>query len=87
VEYLLSPDGKLKTKIYNKTNYNTLNPSQNSTTTTAGFSVVHTQSFDELKNIFKKSREDNRPKEIETEPDTNTGDDGISQNSKIPKTY
>ena len=87
VEYLLSPDGKLKTKIYNKTNYNTLNPSQNSTTTTAGFSVVHTQSFDELKNIFKKSREDNRPKEIETEPDTNTGDDGISQNTKIPKTY
>ena len=28
--------------------------------TTAGFSLMHTQSFDEIKNIFKKIRDKNR---------------------------
>ena len=60
VEYLLSPDGKLRAKIYNKTNYNNLNPTLKTASTTAGFSLMHTQSFDQLKNIFKKSREKNR---------------------------
>jgi hypothetical protein len=57
VEYLLTPDGKYRAKIYNKTNYNTLNPNLRNTSTTAGFSLMHTQSFDELKDIFSKARE------------------------------
>ena len=87
VEYLLSPDGKLRAKIYNKTNYNSLNPDLKSTTVTAGFSLMHTQSFDEIKNIFKKSRDKNRPTEIELGPIIETGDEGISQNSQSKDTY
>jgi hypothetical protein len=60
VEYLLTPDGMLRVKIYNKTNYNTLNPTVNQSTQTAGFSLMHTKSFDEIKQIFKNTRAKNR---------------------------
>ena len=56
VEYLLTPDGKYRVKIYNKTNYNTLNPQLQNTATTAGFSLMHTQSFDEWRELFGKAR-------------------------------
>ncbi|MCG8308821.1 MAG: translocation/assembly module TamB domain-containing protein [Cytophagales bacterium] len=81
VEYLLSQDGKLRAKIYNKTNYNTLNPNLKPTSTTAGFSIMHTQSFDEIKNIFKKTRRENRPEEIERSPENQSTEEGISQMS------
>ncbi len=61
VEYLLTNDGKLRAKIYNRTNYNTLNPEVKSASTTAGFSILHTTSFDKVKEIFKKARDQNRP--------------------------
>lgn len=66
VEYLLTPDGKLRVKMYNRTNYNTvdLNQSQNSYITT-GFSIQHTQSFDEIKELFRKSREKSQKKSAE----------------------
>ena len=79
VEYLLSPDGKLRAKIYNKTNYNTLNPNLKPTSTTAGFSIMHTKSFDEIKNIFKNSRQENRPSQKEILPAAEPIEEGISQ--------
>ncbi|MCK5467134.1 MAG: translocation/assembly module TamB domain-containing protein, partial [Cyclobacteriaceae bacterium] len=79
VEYLLSPDGKLRAKIYNKTNYNTINQNNKSSSTTAGFSLMHTQSFDEIKNIFKKSRDKNRPQEIDLQIEEVPEEEGISQ--------
>ena len=79
VEYLLSPDGKLRAKIYNKTNYNTLNPNLKPTSTTAGFSIMHTKSFDEIKNIFKKTRNENRPPEEQPLPVEKPNPEGISQ--------
>lgn len=79
VEYLLSSDGKLRAKIYNKTNYNTLNPNLKPTSTTAGFSIMHTQSFDEIKNIFKKNRKENRPEEIKISSENEPVEEGISQ--------
>jgi hypothetical protein len=80
VEYLLSPDGKLRVKIYNKTNYNTLNPTRNSASTTTGFSLMHTKSFDDIRQLFKNTRDKNRPPEAE-EPtrEIPTGENGISQ--------
>jgi hypothetical protein len=60
VEYLLSADGKLRVKIYNKTNYNTLNPTVNQSTQTAGFSLMHTKSFDEIKQIFSEHKSQNQ---------------------------
>ncbi len=79
VEYLLSPDGKLRAKIYNKTNYNTLNPNLKSTSTTAGFSIMHTQSFDEIKNMFRKSRDKNRPPRVSPELEEEPQVEEISQ--------
>ncbi len=57
VDYLLTPDGKLKVKMYNRTNINPiLNTlgSQNSVTT--GVSISHTQSFNNLKDIWRSAR-------------------------------
>lgn len=54
VEYLLTEDGKFRAKFYNKTNFNIANTINNKTTTSTGFSLMHTQSFDEL---FKKIKE------------------------------
>ena len=57
VDYLLTADGKLKVKMYNRTNINPiLNTlgSQNSVTT--GVSISHTQSFNQLKDIWRSAR-------------------------------
>ena len=57
VDYLLTADGKLKIKMYNRTNINPiLNTlgSQNSVTT--GVSISHTQSFNNLKDIWRSAR-------------------------------
>ncbi len=57
VDYLLTADGKLKVKMYNRTNINPiLNTlgSQNSVTT--GVSIAHTQSFNDLKDIWRSAR-------------------------------
>lgn len=67
VEYLLTPNGKLRAKMYNKTNYNLYdrNNLNNPSATTAGFSLMHTESFDTIKEIFRQARE--RSTEDETE--------------------
>ncbi|MGC1241608.1 MAG: translocation/assembly module TamB domain-containing protein [Chryseosolibacter sp.] len=57
VDYLLTADGKLKVKMYNRTNINPiLNTlgSQNSVTT--GVSLSHTQSFNNLRDIWRSAR-------------------------------
>lgn len=57
VDYLLTADGKLKVKMYNRTNINPiLNTlgSQNSVTT--GVSLSHTQSFNQIKDIWRSAR-------------------------------
>lgn len=55
VEYLISKDGKLRSKIYNRTNQGTVNLQNlnNAATTTAGFSLLYTQSFSRLSDLFK----------------------------------
>lgn len=81
VEYLLSADGKLRVKIYNKTNYNTLNPTVNQSTQTAGFSLMHTKSFDEIKQIFSNTRAKIRsvPNEDSEIQEVEQSNEGISQ--------
>lgn len=76
VEYLLSPDGKFKVKMYNRTTYNPINPNEdNQNTITTGFSLIHTQNFDEIGEIFRKTRQttleedDEREKENEENTD------------------
>jgi hypothetical protein len=69
VDYLLTPDGKLKVKMYNRTNINPiLNTlgSQNSVTT--GVSLSHTQSFNNLRDIWRSARRRRQEEEREAPP-------------------
>lgn len=57
IEYLLAPDGKLRVKLYNKNNQNMLMSGVTSATnTSAGFSLLHTQSFNNLEDLLWKKK-------------------------------
>jgi len=65
VDYLLTPDGKFKVKMYSRSNFNTVNTSlgtQNPITT--GVSLMYTQSFNEVKDLLRSARE-RRRRELE----------------------
>lgn len=65
VDYLLTPDGKFRVKMYSRSNFNALSSSLGSqTAVTTGFSLMHTQSFNELKDLLRGARE-RRRKEME----------------------
>ncbi|HAS44964.1 MAG TPA: translocation/assembly module TamB, partial [Microscillaceae bacterium] len=55
LEYMLSPDGRFRAKMYNKNNQGLLNNVSltNATTTTAGFSLLYTESFSSLGDLIK----------------------------------
>ncbi len=55
VEYLLSPDGKLRAKMYHKHNTHSFNTGLENNST-AGVSVLHTKSFNSFADIFRFSR-------------------------------
>jgi hypothetical protein len=62
LEYLLSEDGKLRVKLFNKTNYNQLNSATGSASQaliSGGFSLIYTTSFDQFSDLFKKSKKKN----------------------------
>lgn len=66
VDYLLTHDGKLKVKAYNRANINpiyTTIGSQNSVTT--GVSLLHTQTFNKLSDLWKSSRKRKEQEEKE----------------------
>jgi len=80
LEYLLTPDGKFKVKMYNRTNYNPITPNQdNQNTITTGFSLIHTQSFDELKDLFRKTRNKAREQRDDEEEEESEGKTLINQ--------
>ena len=59
VEYLLSENGKLWVKLYNRNTFNSLNSTfpTNYSATTQGVSLVHIESFDNIKELFSQARE------------------------------
>jgi hypothetical protein len=57
LEYLLSEDGKLRVKIYNRTNYNALDAITNAVTTSTGVSLVHVSSFNQIKEVFNRNKD------------------------------
>jgi len=67
VEYLLTPDGKLRAKIYNRTNFNALDQFTNTATTSTGVSLVHVTSFDQLREIFESNKKNKKTEEQEDE--------------------
>lgn len=64
IEYLISKDGKLRSKIYNRTNQGAANLQNlnNAATTTAGFSLLYTQSFSRFSDLFKVKFSDKKKK-------------------------
>jgi hypothetical protein len=72
LEYLLSEDGKLRIKLFNRTNYNQLNSATGSASQallSGGFSLIFTTSFDNFSELFKNPNKKGK-KEKNTEPTT-----------------
>ena len=64
VDYKLTADGKLRVKMYSRTNLNPiLNSVNQQTAMTTGASIIHTQSFNELRELFSSTRRQNRKKQ------------------------
>jgi hypothetical protein len=80
---MLTPDGKLRVKMFSRTNVNAiLNTVNNQSTITTGASLIHTQSFDEIREIWtrKKRREKEDPKEEPKEgPKADANKDAIKE--------
>jgi hypothetical protein len=88
VDYMLTADGKLRVKMFSRTNVNPILSSVNSQTTmTTGASLIHTQSFDEIREIWqsrKKRRTQEAPVEEpvgepEEEPKADANKDAVRQ--------
>ncbi|UXP30869.1 translocation/assembly module TamB [Reichenbachiella agarivorans] len=60
VEYLLTSDGRLRAKMYSRSDQNNITETGNGIET--GFSLQYVRSFDELQKILYDSREENRKK-------------------------
>lgn len=58
IEYLIAPDGKLRLKLFNK---NTQNQVGGITNTSAGFSLLHTASFNKIEDLFTKKKKSESP--------------------------
>jgi hypothetical protein len=69
VDYMLTADGKLRVKMFSRTNVNPILSSVNNQNTfTTGASLIHTQSFDEIREIWQ-SRKNRRKKEAKDAKD------------------
>jgi len=69
IDYLLTPDGKFKVKMYSRNNVNQLlsNTTTSQTAITTGFSLMNTQSFNNWKELLTIARE-RRRKELKENP-------------------
>lgn len=67
VDYMLTPDGKFRVKMYSRSNFNAVSSSLGAqTAVTTGVSLMHTQSFNELKDLLRSAREKRR-KDLENQ--------------------
>ncbi|MGB4974049.1 MAG: translocation/assembly module TamB domain-containing protein, partial [Cyclobacteriaceae bacterium] len=58
VDYLLTPDGKFKVKMYSRSNINQLtNTLGTQSAVTTGVSLLHTQNFNEVRDLWHSARE------------------------------
>ncbi|MBN8575351.1 MAG: translocation/assembly module TamB [Cytophagales bacterium] len=68
IDYLLTPDGKFKVKMYSRSNFNQLtNTLGTQAAVTTGVSLLHTQSFNHVKDLLRTTRE-RRRKQLEQNP-------------------
>ena len=68
VDYLLTPDGKFKVKMYSRSNYNALLSAINTQTAyTTGLSLSHTQSFNRFTELLRSSRKRAKEENLDEE--------------------
>ncbi|NOT76777.1 MAG: hypothetical protein HOP08_17765 [Cyclobacteriaceae bacterium] len=81
VDYLLTPDGKFKVKMYSRSNVNQLQGTLNNQTTavTTGASFTYTQNFNTFKDLLTSAREKRR-RELEENPPEEEPDDDQGSN-------
>jgi hypothetical protein len=83
VDYLLTPDGKFKVKMFSRSSVNQLQSSLNSQSTaavTTGVSLLYTQNFNEFKDLLRSARE-RRRRELEQNPPEEEPDAPLKQNN------
>lgn len=91
VDYLLTPDGKLRVKMYSRTSNNTvMGTVNNQSTLTTGASLIHTQSFNELRDLWnsnreKKKKKQEEPKKEEEQKKDEEKDSNVPQNQEAIK--
>jgi hypothetical protein len=74
IDYMLTPDGKFKVKMYSRSNFNQLtNTLGTQAAVTTGVSLLHTQSFNSIKDLLRTTRE-RRRKQLELSPETEQDD-------------
>ncbi|GIV38746.1 MAG: hypothetical protein KatS3mg033_0546 [Thermonema sp.] len=70
VEYMLTPDGRYRLKMYNKNLSNGVVTSiSNSTNTAAGFSILYTRDFNSIWELFSRKKKDKSNQKILPRPD------------------
>ena len=88
VEYMLTPSGNVRLKLFQEINYSTLDQSfaQDYSAIKGGLSILYTQSYDEIKEIFDSSRSRRRTAAQSTPPstpqDSGDGRQSASNNGK-----
>jgi hypothetical protein len=87
VEYMLSKDGKLKIKMFNRYNQNIAGNDMSNNNMITGFSLLHTQNFSTLKELFYSNKKKKRsltvpPQQEDATPSVN----GNSTTGKTPQT-
>jgi len=77
VEYLLTQDGKFRAKMYSRTNNTTLGQNLGiGTNTTTGFSLLFTQSFDQVRKQAIEARQGTQPPAQTPATNSNTSGNG-----------
>ena len=71
IDYLLTPDGKFKVKMFSRSNVNQVSSSISTQSVyTTGVTLLHTQNFNKLKDLLRSNREKIR-KELEQQQKNN----------------
>jgi hypothetical protein len=79
VDYMLTPDGKLRVKMYSRTSNNSvLSTVNNQSTMTTGASLIHTQSFNELRDLWNSNRKKEK-KQTGNEQDKKDENEGVAK--------
>ncbi|WP_224998422.1 translocation/assembly module TamB domain-containing protein [Cesiribacter sp. SM1] len=61
VDYLLTPNGQFRVKVFNRANYNSITANYQFSNYTQGVSIFQTKSFDTFKELFQKEKQETPP--------------------------